>query len=125
MTTSNVVNGTQTDPEQTGLHQRRVGTLEVDQTSNPDASADVEAAVGPASPEHAKDAEEGEEEHYAEVTYLDIVKQFSLLGWTAFGGPAAHIGLFQRVSSRQPLHRQTSNPLTLYGSIAPCGLATI
>lgn len=27
---------------------------------------------------------------------MDIVKQFSLLGWIAFGGPAAHIGLFQK-----------------------------
>ena len=32
---------------------------------------------------------------YAEVGFGDIFKQFVLLGWTAFGGPAAHIALFQ------------------------------
>jgi len=31
------------------------------------------------------------------VSYLEIAKQFSLLGWTAFGGPAAHIGIMQKV----------------------------
>jgi hypothetical protein len=49
------------------------------------ASTAAAAAVGSA------------EEQYVDVTYCDIAKQFSILGWTAFGGPAAHIGLFQRV----------------------------
>lgn len=31
------------------------------------------------------------------VGYGDIVKNFVLLGWTAFGGPAAHVGVFQKV----------------------------
>lgn len=30
------------------------------------------------------------------VTYWDITKEFSLLGWIGFGGPAAHIGLFEK-----------------------------
>eukprot|EP00798_Chlamydomonas_sp_ICE-L_P024333 gene24333-9949_t len=38
----------------------------------------------------------GEEVHYAEVSWSELVKQFSILGWIAFGGPAAHIGLFQK-----------------------------
>eukprot|EP00199_Chlamydomonas_sp_CCMP681_P001026 CAMPEP_0119109864 /NCGR_PEP_ID=MMETSP1180-20130426/24373_1 /TAXON_ID=3052 ORGANISM="Chlamydomonas cf sp, Strain CCMP681" /NCGR_SAMPLE_ID=MMETSP1180 /ASSEMBLY_ACC=CAM_ASM_000741 /LENGTH=522 /DNA_ID=CAMNT_0007095877 /DNA_START=95 /DNA_END=1660 /DNA_ORIENTATION=- len=42
------------------------------------------------------DGEPAEPEGYADVTYWDIVKQFSILGWIAFGGPAAHIGLFQK-----------------------------
>ncbi|GMH33315.1 hypothetical protein BSKO_01149 [Bryopsis sp. KO-2023] len=29
--------------------------------------------------------------------FWDIFKQFVLLGWTAFGGPAAHVALFQKV----------------------------
>ena len=32
-----------------------------------------------------------------DVSYRGIARQFSLLGWTAFGGPAAHIGIMQRV----------------------------
>lgn len=40
--------------------------------------------------------EEPEEEKLAQVGYIDILKQFSLLGWVAFGGPAAHIALFQK-----------------------------
>ena len=34
---------------------------------------------------------------YATASYRDITREFVLLGWTAFGGPAAHIGLFQKV----------------------------
>eukprot|EP00879_Flechtneria_rotunda_P029774 GHRR01032222.1.p1 GENE.GHRR01032222.1~~GHRR01032222.1.p1 ORF type:complete len:108 (+),score=36.75 GHRR01032222.1:152-475(+) len=62
-----------------------------------EVSEDVEAGNNPQ--QVAKDAEheEEQEEQYVNVTYADIAKQFSLLGWTAFGGPAAHIGLFQRV----------------------------
>lgn len=41
---------------------------------------------------------EEEELKLAQVGYIDILKQFSLLGWVAFGGPAAHIALFQKVS---------------------------
>lgn len=37
-------------------------------------------------------------ESLADVGYYDILKQFSLMGWVAFGGPAAHIALFQKVS---------------------------
>ena len=29
-------------------------------------------------------------------TYRDIATSFSLMGWTAFGGPAAHVGLFNK-----------------------------
>eukprot|EP00798_Chlamydomonas_sp_ICE-L_P000909 gene910-5229_t len=38
----------------------------------------------------------GEEVHYAEVSWSDLIKQFSILGWVAFGGPAAHVGLYQK-----------------------------
>jgi len=33
----------------------------------------------------------------ADVTFLQIFTKFVLLGWTAFGGPAAHIALFQKI----------------------------
>ena len=45
--------------------------------------------------EESKDeenAKEMETSEYASVSYEDIFRQFVLLGWTAFGGPAAHIG---------------------------------
>mmetsp|Transcript_42378 Transcript_42378/g.95628 ORF Transcript_42378/g.95628 Transcript_42378/m.95628 type:complete len:492 (-) Transcript_42378:5-1480(-) len=32
----------------------------------------------------------------ASVGFSDIAKNFVLMGWTAFGGPAAHVGLFQK-----------------------------
>jgi chromate transporter len=31
------------------------------------------------------------------ASYGDIFRAFVLMGWTAFGGPAAHIGIFQKV----------------------------
>lgn len=77
------------------------------QHSSSSHPADVEAAISPAGGDKATDAgqdvskeqlqlaEQGDQ--YADVAYADIAKQFFILGWTAFGGPAAHIGLFQRV----------------------------
>jgi chromate transport protein ChrA len=46
------------------------------------------------------------------VGFRDIFKQFVLLGWTAFGGPAAHIALFQKVPPRRapPGARTTFSP---------------
>ncbi|KAG2453749.1 hypothetical protein HYH02_001960 [Chlamydomonas schloesseri] len=49
-----------------------------------------EPAAAPGAPE----SEAGET--YVSVTYFDILKHFSLMGYIGFGGPAAHIGLFQR-----------------------------
>ena len=37
---------------------------------------------------------------YAQVSYGELVKNFVLMGWTAFGGPSAHIALFETVRSR-------------------------
>jgi len=34
---------------------------------------------------------------YAQVGFGEIFKEFVLLGWTAFGGPQAHIAVFQKV----------------------------
>ena len=38
------------------------------------------------------------------VTYKDLFFRFVLLGWIAFGGPTAHIALFQKVSSPCLIH---------------------
>ncbi len=39
-------------------------------------------------------AKKNDDEH---ATFADIFRAFVLMGWTAFGGPAAHIGIFQKV----------------------------
>ena len=45
--------------------------------------------------------EEGEEpvepEMVDDVSLAQIVKEFSVMGWVAFGGPTAHLGFFQKV----------------------------
>ena len=82
------------------------------------------SAAPAAADDEKKDEDEGE---YADVSFSDIFKQFILLGWTAFGGPAAHIALFQKVGNLQripgtrpagkrpgtwilPIHGQFSHP---------------
>lgn len=40
---------------------------------------------------------EAQESEYREVTYGQIVQNFVLMGWTAFGGPSAHIAFFETV----------------------------
>eukprot|EP00775_Hariotina_reticulata_P008009 gene8009-8207_t len=99
----------------TGLHQRRAigaSTTTADEHNTSVTSAgspplDVETAVSNGGQGHGKDvnndagaAADGvaaqDEQQFADVSYLDITKQFFILGWTAFGGPAAHIGLFQK-----------------------------
>lgn len=63
----------------------------------------LKAGDGQGTAETPKDVAAAEEEsdpQYTKVTYFDIAKQFSIMGWIAFGGPAAHIGLFQKV--REP-----------------------
>jgi hypothetical protein len=72
-----------------GLHRR----------SPPSKDSDVEAQAVVDVPKAVE--EKQAEPEFADVSWLDIVKQFSILGWTAFGGPAAHIGLFQRVRCQQ------------------------
>lgn len=66
------------------------------QANAKDANAAAEAANGTGTA--AADTADGNGTALIEhVGYRDIAKQFSLLGWTAFGGPAAHIGIMQKV----------------------------
>lgn len=64
------------------------------------------AAPGPAAA-----IEDEEEPKLAHVGYVDILKQFSILGWLAFGGPVAHIALFQKVSRTN--HRSQTKSFSL------------
>ncbi|KAG6546492.1 hypothetical protein Mapa_012041 [Marchantia paleacea] len=58
---------------------------------------DIEAPASVPSQPEEKDAPEAEPaEEIVDIGYKDIAKQFSLLGWTAFGGPSAHIALFEK-----------------------------
>lgn len=44
--------------------------------------------------------EQPQEEHYNSLGtagFVDIFKHFFVLGWTAFGGPAAHVAMFQSI----------------------------
>lgn len=41
----------------------------------------------------------GEREE-ADVGWSALTKNWLFLGWTAFGGPAAHIGFFQKVGQK-------------------------
>ena len=43
------------------------------------------------------DDPEKQEQPLVKASYKDIFWSFVLMGWTAFGGPAAHIGIFEKV----------------------------
>ena len=54
------------------------------------------------------------------VTYKDLFIRFILLGWIAFGGPSAHIALFQKASSfAVPCHCSEQFPHSSHAVI--CG----
>jgi len=60
-------------------------------------------AAAPAAPDGAKVVaapDAGKEDDgitpFRDISYAEIAKQYAILGWAAFGGPAAHIGLFER-----------------------------
>lgn len=39
-----------------------------------------------------------EESQILDASYWDVFRQWFFLGWTAFGGPSAHLAIFQKVS---------------------------
>lgn len=48
---------------------------------------------------------DGDVEHqngdtFVRASYTEIAKYFLMMGWTAFGGPQAHIGMFETVCNR-------------------------
>lgn len=82
-----------------GPHGQQAGAFDVETPAPrgagaaPDKDAGAPVAVAAAAA-GGPEAEPGAiVEH---VSFADIAKQFSLLGWTAFGGPAAHIGIMQK-----------------------------
>lgn len=95
----------------------------------PAAQTDVEAANKAPGPDEMgtqssgapavkpDDGDGTEPEQYANVTYFDILKHFSLMGYIGFGGPAAHIGKTKPrphlTPHRPPPTSQSLLPLTL------------
>lgn len=71
-----------------------------------------------AEPSSADQGDAPAEPVIVQITYMDIFKEFSLMGWTAFGGPSAHIGLFQRV---RPTAKGRYHPLA---SLLPAATTT-
>ncbi|GIL47404.1 hypothetical protein Vafri_4228 [Volvox africanus] len=70
---------------------------DVESTANPNPGPTQLTTATPSTPpsDQSKDVD-NDTETYVSVTYFDILKHFSLMGYIGFGGPAAHIGLFQR-----------------------------
>jgi hypothetical protein len=71
-------------------------------TAGGDAAADKPQQERADSSKELQPSEAGEPSEPEVVikpaSYWDIAKHFGLLGWTAFGGPAAHISMFLAVS---------------------------
>lgn len=87
-----------TEPAATSeqLH-RRPGVGDGEGLNGGSHSRDVEAQQQKEDDAPVAVIEEHEEAKLAQVGYIDIFKQFSFLGWMAFGGPTAHIALFEKV----------------------------
>ncbi|KAG2490382.1 hypothetical protein HYH03_011183 [Edaphochlamys debaryana] len=64
--------------------------------ATPDGNADANAPAIVVASESPDKGEAADEAQYASVSYMDILKHWSLMGYIGFGGPAAHIGMFQR-----------------------------
>jgi chromate transporter len=59
--------------------------------SAPAVQIDVEQPIGTAAHEEEVQAA------VVEATYRELIKHWFILGWVAFGGPAAHVGMFQKL----------------------------
>ena len=95
-------------PASSELHQRPAGATAAAADAATDAAeqgiAPAAAALangnGSASGKKLGGGSEAASEEEAPVvaaTYGQIAKHFAVLGWTAFGGPAAHIAMFQKL----------------------------
>ncbi len=64
------------------------------------AMDDHTTALADEHPLETRLIDESEDTHHSpQQGYSHILQQFMWMGWSAFGGPSAHIGLFQKVSS--------------------------
>ena len=54
---------------------------------------------GTAPEAHTAGASGGDAAPASALSYMDILRTWIFMGWIGFGGPAAHIALFQKVYS--------------------------
>lgn len=54
-------------------------------------------ATEPLVPPGDGDVEQQNGDAFVDVSYKEIANNFLMMGWTAFGGPQAHIGMFETV----------------------------
>jgi len=61
--------------------------------------SDVESAGGVHAVENSPEErpEAADEDVIVAATWKELIKHWTILGWTAFGGPAAHVGMFQKL----------------------------
>lgn len=89
-----------------GLHHRSTTATD---GAMPPAASDSQVALADAKPtgstnlsDKAGGASEAASEDAVVInsaSYWEIAKYFGILGWTAFGGPAAHVAMFQKVGA--------------------------
>lgn len=87
-----------------GLHHRSTTATD---GAMPPAASDSQVALADAKPtgstnlsDKAGGASEAASEDAVVInsaSYWEIAKYFGILGWTAFGGPAAHVAMFQKL----------------------------
>jgi chromate transporter len=63
---------------------------------NDDGGGAKAAATADSSDQQKEQQAAEDSAPFRDISYAEIAKEYSILGWTAFGGPAAHIGLFER-----------------------------
>lgn len=89
-----------------GLHHRHGASAAQPQAVAPRASQAALVTNGSGGGSSDKvgapsEAEASEAEFLVQpATYREIAKHFGILGWTSFGGPAAHIAMFQKVCNK-------------------------
>lgn len=71
-------------------HQKVATEKEEGPLEHDDVEAGADAPQDASDPQPARPA-------LVEATWKELVKYWCILGWTAFGGPAAHIAMFQKL----------------------------
>lgn len=60
----------------------------------------ADTAAAPLVDDGDGDVEQQNGNSFGDASYKEITNNFLMMGWTAFGGPQAHIGMFETVGHR-------------------------